>query len=280
MFLLGSANFGNQYTIDKVKLNAIDIQKILHTFNKYGGVLIDTAANYGDAENILSGYNNLKIGTKIPSKVLCSFSKTKETLRAIREKFKNSQLEYVLLHDIENLKFISFDAQNYLFKFVQENNIKFGISVYFFDEIKKAKLAIDFISIVQVPLNYFDRRFTQSNFIRFCKKNQISIQYRSIFLQGNLLKNKEDLNKIFYHKFSPFYHDYYYNGFKNLLSMNLYFISQFSNFSNVIIGVNTDDQLKEIFNTIEDIKLNRGNYEFSNISFDKSLCIPMNWKVK
>ena len=57
-FILGAANFGNNYGLKPKNLSEKKIQEILSTSSKLGLKIIDTAQSYGKSENF--------IGKKLP----------------------------------------------------------------------------------------------------------------------------------------------------------------------------------------------------------------------
>ena len=69
---------------------------------------------------------------------------------------------------------------------------RIGISVYSPEKAMQA-LAIDEISIIQIPSNIFDRRFENSGVFREAVLRQKRIYVRSVFLQGLLVMPLEDL---------------------------------------------------------------------------------------
>ena len=97
--------------------------------------------------------------------------------------------------------------------------INFGYSIYNFKNLEK--IIINFRpDLIQCPYNVFDRRSENIKIKKLLKKKKIKIQARSIFLQGVLLKNINQLPK-FFHKWKKLF-----LNFENLIKM-----SQFNLFS-------------------------------------------------
>lgn len=167
-------------------------------------------------------------------------------------------------------------------RFLEKNNsITFGASIYFYDELIKVLDVFPIIRHVQAPLNYFDRRFIDKDFINFCDEKKLSLHYRSIFLQGKLLQNSAKLNKYFkqFEQFSYYYQEVEKKKYKNLLEFNLRFIRTCVTYEKIILGVENIIQMQEIVDTINYIMASDEHYDFTDIIFNEELSIPMNWKL-
>jgi len=70
---------------------------------------------------------------------------------------------------------------------------RFGISVYSPEKALEA-LAIDEITIIQIPSNVIDRRFEDAGVFQEANRRRKRIYVRSVFLQGLLLISPEDLS--------------------------------------------------------------------------------------
>ena len=74
--------------------------------------------------------------------------------------------------------------------------LKIGVSIYDPKELKKI-FNIFKPEIVQFPINIFDQRMLEGNFLNLLKRKKIITQARSIFLQGMLLNiNKPQKYKL------------------------------------------------------------------------------------
>ena len=90
--VIGAANFGNKYGINKKKLSIKKINQILNTASKYQINIIDTAQKYGNSENIIGNLRNLydlKIITKLPS---------------LKKKLNNAEIYNLIFKSYKNLK--------------------------------------------------------------------------------------------------------------------------------------------------------------------------------
>jgi len=77
--------------------------------------------------------------------------------------------------------------------FVLSGRVKYiGVSVYSPDKAVQA-LNTDGIDIIQIPTNILDRRFENSGVFKLADKKKKKVYIRSIFLQGLLLMNANEL---------------------------------------------------------------------------------------
>tara|TARA_B110000908_G_C10253759_1_gene453919 strand:- start:605 stop:1459 length:855 start_codon:yes stop_codon:yes gene_type:complete len=283
MFILGTANFGNSYVGSKTIIDISKASELLYNFKKSDGILIDSALNYGQSLNLIKQMNleGLNITTKIPTSILHDYDLLDHHLNWLDTNYKN-KIRYLLLHDTNNLDLLPKKSIYRLMRFLEQNNsIKFGASIYFYDELIKVLDVFPIIRHVQAPLNYFDRRFIDKNFIKFCDEKKLSLHYRSIFLQGKLLQNSAQLNKYFkqFEQFSYYYQEVEKKKYKNLLEFNLRFIRTCVTYEKIILGVENIIQMQEIVNTINYIMASDEHYDFKDIIFNEELSIPMNWKL-
>jgi len=161
----------------------------------------DTAQAYGESEHIIGkvlsslGINNeVKIASKFhpiinhlnKHNLLKALEKTLSSLRI-------PSLYRLILHKEELLDLWNKGLSEILSEFVNSGLVKhLGISVYSPDKAIKA-IKTNNISSVQLPSNLLDHRFENAGVFKLAEENGKQIYIRSIFLQGLLLINSEDL---------------------------------------------------------------------------------------
>lgn len=283
--IIGTVQFGLDYGITNKngKINSEEINKIFDFCINNNIDTFDTAQDYGNSENILSfyknKYNNIKIITK--------------------SKFKNKNILYNEIIDISLLKFEkidyfllhSFDDYNTeiinKLKEYKLNNkiIKIGVSVY---NVEEAIILLkdNNIDIIQLPINYIDNQWENTEFINLLNnRKNIEIHGRSIFLQGLLLNfpNKipknidicefEKLNNIINNLCNKF----------NLTKLELCFayVNSCNWINKFLIGIDNYEHLLNNYNIInKNIKLNIDQIkEIKNMSIEinKNLLNPSKW---
>ena len=155
------------------------------------------------------------------------------------------------------------------------------MSIYTFPELIEAIKKFNRVSLVQAPLNYFDRRFISDEFLAFCIDKNMGVNYRSIFLQGKLLNSFDFLNPYFqdFIEFRSYYSDFRNSKCGSFLKFNIEFIKTVTDFSKVVIGLESANQVIEIIKLIKEKKSQIKLAEISDIKFNENLCIPMKWKL-
>ena len=202
---LGCAQFGSDYgitnTTGKVSLN---VAKDCVDYARQNGIdTIDTAITYGNSEASLG-----KIGVKafkVVSKITGS-QDLKKDLSGFVENLVIKSLETLGIDSLHGMLFHNFnelgDTQRYIFLNVlldlQRQGLikKIGVSLYDPWEIEIIFQYFD-PEIVQIPINIFNRQFTDEKLLNFLKNKKVEIHARSVFMQGLLLKSFKKLPNEF-----------------------------------------------------------------------------------
>ena len=281
---LGTANFNSNYGINRNNLNLKnkDIKKILIFAEKNQIRSIDTATNYAGVEKKLGQFKLKKF--KISSK-LKAISKSVNNIeniilseiQASLKRLKIKKLEILYLHNSKDLidKKKKFKVYEALKKAKKLNLIKkIGISVYSKNDL--IKIINQFkIEAVQLPYSLIDRRF-EKIFLLLKKKN-ISIQVRSIFLQGLLLQNFNEMPKYFL-KFKEIkqFEEWTKKNKISKLEASINFVKNSKYINSIVIGFNNIFQLKQITQCFNKKKF---FYPKKIHSKDINLIDPRKWRV-
>lgn len=280
---IGTAQFGFKYGICNksgvVKFN--EVKKIIDFCKLNKLHAIDTAQGYGKSQKILGLFNLKKF--QITSKISNLNKKANKDLEKyilleinkILKELNVKRLHALLVHDVSQLKGkfgrIFFDT---LTKIKKENKIsKLGVSVYTKKELEfiMEKYNID---IVNVPISLANQEFCEKNYLAKIKRKKIEIHARSIFLQGLLLCEQNNLPKKF--KKNVFFNEWFYwlkkNNY-NQLDICLEFVKNIKYIDKIIIGVDNFAQLKMI------VKTYKKNSKFVNKKFTQSSILrrPSKW---
>jgi len=276
---LGTAQFGLNYgitnrdgqvTIDKVK-------SILNYAKDKGIDTLDTAAGYGNSEQVLGeiGVNDYQVVTKTTSfkngvdEVIKGFHQSLNDLNI-------GQVDGLLIHDINEVKDKEFSG---LFKQLNELKQqglvnKIGFSTYTPEQVDFLLENFGF-DLIQVPFNVFDTRLAEGGQLKALKKKNIEIHARSVFLQGVLL-NFDSLSDYFStwkKQFSKYQLMVEKSGL-TLLEYALNFALNTQEIDKVLVGVDSEKQLKEI---VQAMKV-RNNLDAFSIN-DLDLLNPSLWKI-
>ena len=275
--ILGTAQFSGNYGITKKDdyLSQNESHKILKTLLAKKLRHLDTSIDYKNSFKKIKSFNfnNWQITTKMDPKNL-DFSSEHNLYLSVENQIKlikkQSSIKTIKNLLLRNSNIILTPKGKILFKVlkkIKKNKliIKFGYSIYSFKNLEK--IIINFRpDLIQCPYNIFDRRIENIKIKNILKKKKIKVQVRSIFLQGILLKKINQLPKFFLKWKKLFL------NFENLtkinklspLSLCFNFVNNNKDIDEIVIGVQNNKELKEIF----DIKLKR------KISIRKELFKP------
>ena len=274
---LGTVQFGLDYGITNHSGQvAIDEVKDILNYAKTNNIdTLDTAARYGNSEQVLGevGVNNYRIITKTtPLKngvdgVIKGFHQSLDNLNI-------GQVEGLLIHNIDDTKDKRFGELFHKLNNLKEEGLinKIGFSTYTPDQVDFLLENFDF-DLIQVPFNIFDNRLIQGGQLKALKKKKIEIHARSVFLQG-LLLDFNNLSDYFLTWKNEF--DIYQNVVKesglSKLEYALNFALSVHEIDKVLVGVNSEDQLREIVSSV------KGQGDLSAYPIcDKNLLNPSNW---
>ena len=288
---LGSAQWGLDYGISNNSgMTSLNSLKSILSLGRLNSInLIDTAQGYGDAEANLSraGISDYDIVTKISLKSLISLdshSLNEQLDNIMAKSFSNlgkDCLYGVLVHDanlllespqIDNI-FSAFESLKCRF-----NIKKLGISIYSPNDLHGI-MKYYIPDIVQVPFNVFDQRFAEKDIQSLFLDFNIEVHVRSIFLQGLLLMNKNEIPKYFLKWSSLITNWHTFCSEKRISSLEgcLSFASSFDFVDRIVIGINNSPQLEEILHArILQLDANTLSNLYVN---DPNLINPSNWSL-
>jgi aryl-alcohol dehydrogenase-like predicted oxidoreductase len=285
---LGTVQFGLDYGISNSvgQTDIGEVEKIIQMAYDNGVQTLDTAIDYGKSEEVLGqcGVNAFKISTKLPK-----FPEKlqdidiwieKQVLGSIR-RLNVDSIETLMLHrSIDCLKLTNSLVERKLDDLIVNGLIKnIGVSLYEPSEIQRLTNAEN-ITVVQVPKNVFDVRFEDVNVKNFFKDKNYKVDARSIFLQGLLLIEYENLPvqfKKWKSSFQMWYKWLLENGVSPLQGCLIY-ASMLEDIEHIVIGINQSAQLSEIIEIIKEIHLNKMDQEMEDFSvFDEHLINPSKW---
>ena len=283
---LGTAQFGLDYGLANIsgRLTNAEIRDILNHARFSGIDTIDTAAAYGNSEQLLGdfGVAKWKVVTKLPSYNVQPVNMYSWAAECVDNSTKRLNIDFLyglLLHDPSvllksNGKYLA-DALKDLRSTGRVKNI--GFSIYS-PEILPSILAILRPDIVQVPLNILDQRIIESGWLRRLTSEGIKVHARSIFLQGLLLQEPGD---------RPVYFDRWTDALAkwdslvqetghSRTALCLGFVKQFEQIDRVIVGIDNTGHLRQL---VKDFSLNI-TVTPQNLSVqDASLIDPFNWTI-
>lgn len=202
---LGTVQWGTAYGISNKagKTPSEEVDRMLDEARAAGVVLLDTAAAYGVAEEVLgnSDIQGFRVTTKTPRLESNAAGISAQLVQSLDRSLKRLRADSVyglLVHNVDDL--LTPDGQQVLDVMQQLRQSgkvqKIGVSVY--DSAQaRAVLEITTPDIMQVPLNVLDQRMLADGTLELLRCRGVEIHARSVFLQGLLLMPLEDVPSYF-----------------------------------------------------------------------------------
>jgi len=194
-FIIGAAQIGQTYGINQSSnLNTYKAGiEFIDEAIKLDCTLFDTAPAYGLSEKIIGQRTNIKkikVYTKIPQLIKTDIKEINSYFNSSLNNLNIDNIEGLFLHNPENRNIYNFDIfiKN-LLKLKKIN--QFGLSVYEEKDIVKN----DYINLLQIPGNIFNQSILNSKKTLDFIKNGGKVFVRSIFAQGLILMNTNNIPK-------------------------------------------------------------------------------------
>lgn len=292
---LGTVQFGMDYGINNTmgKPPKEEVFKILDLAVGQGIKVFDTAAAYGNSEELLGEYvisrNVAAEKFQVVSKLSAGSiegtedisSKIYQEVCSSLERLHAQELYGYLLHKAECIYDQNIVAA--LQKVKQEGLVKnVGISIY---QISEGEAAVNsgMIDFIQMPYNVFDQRGDITGFLERAKSRGVTIFTRSAFLQGLFLMPQESIPeslqqaKKYLFEFEGLLDEFKLDKVSTLLNypVNNPYIDY------VVIGVDNAMQLREHIGRFgEQLPkgfLQKARQMFGNV--EEEIILPNLWKV-
>ena len=159
---------------------------------------------------------------------------------------------------------------------------KIGFSVYSGEQIDKLLDLYDF-EMIQVPVNVLDQRLIKGGELKKLRNKGIEVHARSIFLQGLLLMEPDNLHS-FFDPIKPVinkYRSFIISRGLTPVEGAINFVASVPEIDYIIVGVNTVEQLKANLDGFKSTLKDRIPLEnFSMFSIEDSRYInPSLWKL-
>jgi aryl-alcohol dehydrogenase-like predicted oxidoreductase len=255
---LGTVQFGTDYGISSVggKVQKGEVRKILNYAKSQGINFLDTAPSYGDSEKVLGGCSTHEFHIITKTRHFdCSVIGEKE-LKLLESDFTQSQIDLkreriygVLVHNADDLlKYGSDKIFNQLNSLKQAGIIKkIGVSIYSHGQLQSILDNFE-IDLVQLPFNVLDRRMIDSGMFDVLSSKNIEVHARSVFLQGLLLMSRKNRPKKFnrWKDIWALWHEWLNDYQITSLEATVRYAISMPYISKVLVGIHTEDQLKEI----------------------------------
>lgn len=268
-FGLGTVQFGLNYGVanKKGQTTVVEVSEILKSAIDNNVSLIDTASAYGNAEEVL-GQFDLK-SFKVVSKFMPNEHLNLElSIRQSLEKLKINKLYGYLAHrPLSLLEKNNWQELNLL----KEKGLvqKIGYSL---NEPSELETLLDngyFPNLIQVPYNYFDRRFEEQ--MKTLKEKGCEIHTRSTFLQGLFFMSADELSP-FFNEVKPALRKIQ-KDHSSIAGRLLNYVLKKEFIDHVIIGVENNNQFLKNLNSLSETE----ELKDFNFNFSEKILMPMYW---
>lgn len=239
----------------------VDSIAILDEAKNLGIKIVDTAPAYGTAEKTIGQYHaknaEFMVHTKISGGTDLSLKHVLQSIEESMQNLKVSRIEVLYFHSPELLLSGRTSQSAQIIKSIRESGMvnKIGASVYLEKEVEIISNDWPEIEVYQVPENILDQRLLNSEIITRLSNSGILFYVRSIFLQGLLLMEQEQVSSHF-----PEAVDYLRNYKNYLLANNLSSLEATLSYLNLLtwasgflIGVDSAAQLREVLRNRENL---------------------------
>lgn len=277
---LGAAQFGSDYGLTNItgKVKECDVREILQYAFNNNVVCIDTAAQYGDSENVLGKLGTLNFD--IFTKLFFVNGKFQTTLDDSLVKLNRSTAAGVLLHNTDQLR--SEEILLAIAELIEFKNLgkvsQIGLSIYNPNLLKLLdEHILRAIDLVQAPCNIFDQRILSQEILGILDSNNIKLHARSIFMQGVALQSTQKL-PLYFSRWSNYLLQFSkWCDEKNIskLEVCLQWIKQQSVIDTAIVGVTSLNELISLI-TLWNKPTKLAIKSFKNDDLD--LIDPRRWK--
>jgi aryl-alcohol dehydrogenase-like predicted oxidoreductase len=283
-FALGTAQFGMDYGINnqRGKIPLEEASKILEYAVSHGVDTVDSAYSYGDSEKVIGEFIKSEGSAfNIISKL--GGNKDLDIEKTVDESLRRLNLDNIYGYLIHDFKFFMANPSIWddLCHLKDKGKIKkIGFSVYFPQEIQTLWQKGIQMDLVQVPFSIFDQRFL--SMFPLLREKRTEIHTRSIFLQGLVFKNVNDLKDRFL-------------GIKEKLlvlsslaeqikvplaglCINFALLNQY--IDKIILGVDSLDNLKENLNMVvfQEKVRSINSQLFGLAENNEDIILPFNWR--
>jgi aryl-alcohol dehydrogenase-like predicted oxidoreductase len=287
---LGTAQFGLSYGIANIhgKPDTATVTSLLRSAWAGGIRSLDTAIAYGDSEQVLgsAGVQEFGIITKLPE--IPEGIGQADVPEWVDSQVAGSlhrmgvkRLDGLLLHrPSQLLSSIGAPLYSALQRQVAQGRVrKIGISIYEPSELDQLMPRFDF-DVVQAPFNILDFRLIGSGWARRLKESGVELHVRSVFLQGLLLMPANRRPAYFdrWETLWAAWDAWLYEHQLTPLQACLRYALHAEGVQQVVLGVESESQLKEILSVLDEGPLPDGYQGLR--SQDADLLNPSFWKIK
>lgn len=277
----GIANNSGQPAIEEAR-------KIISSAYQAGIRYFDTAQAYGSSEEVLGkilpAYADVKVISKfapdldyLKKNILDeAFEKTIETL--------GSKPFGMMLHRYEWMKDWGNGLREIIQQVVVSRDVHFGVSVYSAQEAE-ALVDIKEVSLIQIPFNVFYKEMVEKDIFVRAKRANKTLFLRSVFLQGLLLIEPEELSDemLFAKECIEQLYSFCQQNSVGIKEFCLgYSLFKAEGFGRVLFGAETESQVSENIELVNNLRIEDNGYSdweqiVSGLNVPEQMLNPSLW---
>lgn len=285
---LGTVQFGLDYGISNTagKCSGDNIAEILRIADGAGLEVIDTATDYGDSERALGHQapadHSFKFVTKLPRLTSGAGDDVSGwvwgQLQSSLTRLRRPRIYGLLVHHCSDLLSEAGGSLYHGLRAAKEAGLieKIGVSIYSAEQAVEARRRYD-LDIVQFPISVFDQRLLATGQLAAMKDSGIELHARSLFLQGVLLMQPDQLPQPLSALRSHLarFHTVIAEAGMTPLQATLTFIKQLTAIDHALVGVCSPRQLEAI---VKAFQSDRPDTDFAPFAVDDpKLVDPSQW---
>lgn len=286
---LGTVQFGLDYGVSNStgQVSEQEVRKILRLAWDSGIRILDTAAAYGMSEEVLGKTIEpdcqFQVVTKVPKigfppapDAVASF--IRETFEKSLRKLRRESVYALMFHNADDLLAETGKEAYATLQALKQAGLieKIGVSAYTQAQLDAVTERFQ-CDLVQVPVNVLDQRLVRSGSLADLHAKGIEIHARSVFLQGLILMNPEELEP-FFDPIRPILREFHNLAGRletSPLKLALTYIGQLDMISTFAIGVTCVAELREILDAFREPV----SAEFDQFAVsDEAIVNPVFWK--
>ena len=284
---LGTAQFGLSYGVSNAsgKTSYDEACRILSRAAAAGIEMLDTAAAYGDSEQVLGriGVRNCwQVVSKVPPLPEDGANGKDWVLRHVRQSLSRlnvGKLDGLLVHRATDL--LGTEGRNVAagFKEAKDSGMvsEIGFSIYSPHDLAELVVTMP-PDLVQAPFNVVDQRLVLSGWLDTLVASGVKVHVRSIFMQGLLLMDRGSRPSVF-QEWDPIWRRWdaaVGSSQDRALSLCIGFVKSYSKLSRIIVGTESTAHLENILNIWEAA----APFDAADLACgDERLVDPSNWKL-
>lgn len=284
---LGTVQFGLDYGVANVggRISLEEAARIVHRARQFGMDTLDTAAAYGDSEQMLGqiGVQGWRVVSKVPPMPDGVSDGRRWVERHVHQslaRLKVTRLDGLLLHNATDLfkrqgRGVVMGLQD-----MREQGLvgQIGYSIYSPQDVP-ALLDVLRPDLVQGPFSVLDQRLTQSGCLSRLVDAGVEVHVRSIFLQGLLLMARER-RPAFFNRWRELWQRWdalvEAHG-SHALAVCLGFVRAQPGISRIVLGVDGLPHLEQLLAVWQAAESVHGAQDLA--SDDPELVEPFRWKL-